>query len=332
LIAQGDTILLTGASGFVGGRLWPALDRGGYRVRCLSREPEKGRRRFPEREWVAGDVGEPESLQAALDGCAAAYFLVHRMGDAGSDFRQRETAAAARFQEAAGRAGMRRIVYLGGMAPSGPPSEHLASRLEVGETLRSGPVPAVELRASMIVGYGSLPWRIVRDLAARLPFMVLPRWLRSRTQPVAIDDVVLALTRCLDLPQEGSAWYDLPGPDTLSGTEILWETARLLGLRRPRMLQVPFLSPWLSSHWVRLVTRADWPVAREVVVGLTHDVVATDDRLWREIGHAPLRFAEAACRAIAEEQAQEAPGGFWGAEERFVARYFKVAMADEVRG
>jgi len=187
----------------------------------------------------------------------------------------------------------------------------------VGEALRAGPAPTVELRASMIVGHGSLSWLIVRDLAARLPVMVLPRWLRSRTQPIAIDDVVVALVRALDVPLDANAWFDVPGPETLSGKEILERTARVMGLGAPLSIDVPFLTPRLSSLWLRLVTRANWTVAREVVIGLTEDLLAKDERFWALIDHA-LRtpFDAAARQALAEERRECRPGGFWGAVER----------------
>jgi uncharacterized protein YbjT (DUF2867 family) len=321
MIEGGTTILLTGATGFVGGRLWPALHQLGHPVRCLTRNAPAARERWPERVWVEGDVASETAITAAMDGCGAAYYLVHGMAGSHGDFRRQEVDSAHRFRQAAATAGLRRIIYLGGVAPRGPASEHLASRLEVGEQLRSGPVPVLELRASMIIGNGSLSWQIVRDLAARLPGMILPRWLRSRTQPIGIEDVLRALTTALTLPMDGSAWYDLPGPDTLSGAEILQETARLLGLRPPLMLEVPFLTPWLSSLWLRLVTRSDWSVAREVVVGLTEDLLAVDGRFWQEIGPpGPEGFADAARRVIQEERAGSALRGFWGAEERVVAR------------
>ena len=207
-------------------------------------------------------------------------------------------------------------MYLGGVAPVGTGSDHLRSRLDVGEALRAGSVKTIELRASMIVGHGSLSWLIVRDLTARLPFMVLPRWLKSRTQPVGIDDVVVALLGALELPLGASAWFDIPGPVTLSGKEILNETAGVMGLRHPRMIEVPFLSPRLSSHWVRFVTRAQWSVAREVVVGLTEDLLARDDHFWELIGH-PHRcsFAEAAKRAL-DADGEHRVQGAWGAIER----------------
>ena len=241
---------------------------------------------------------------------------MHGIGE-GADYQKREVMAASTFSKAAATAGVERIVYLGGVAPTGTGSEHLRSRLDVGEALRSGPVKTIELRASMIVGYGSLSWLIVRDLAARLPVMVLPRWLKSRTQPVAIDDVVIALVQALDLPLEASAWFDVPGPITLSGKEILEETARVMGLKHPRMFEVPFLSPRLSSLWVRFVTRAKWSVAREVVVGLTEDLLAQDDRFWELVGHPHrLAFAEAARLALAAERCQGPVPGIWGAIER----------------
>ena len=312
------TLLLTGATGFVGGAVRPALARAGWHVRCLTRNATRARGRAPGLDWVEGDVGDPASCARALDGCGAALYLVHGIGE-GADYHGRERAAASTFAAAAARAGVARIVYLGGVAPTGGStgSEHLRSRLDVGEALRAGPAPTIELRASMIVGFGSLSWLIVRDLAARLPVMVLPRWLKSRTQPIAIDDVVIALVRALDLPLAGSAWFDLPGPVTLSGKEILEETARIMGLKHPRMIGVPLLSPHLSSLWVRFVTRAKWSVAREVVVGLTEDLLAADDRFWGLVDHPNrLAFAEAARRALDAEGRRRPVPGAWGVIER----------------
>jgi len=282
----------------------------------LTRDAARARKREPDLEWVQGDVKDPASCARALDGCLAAFYLVHGIGE-GSEYHRQEIMAASVFSKAAAAAGVEGIVYLGGVVPTGTCSEHLRSRQGVGEALRSGPTKTVELRASMIVGHGSLSWLIVRDLAARLPAMVLPRWLRSRTQPVAIDDVVIALVRALDLPLTGSAWFDVPGPDTLSGREILEETARILGLRRPLVVGVPFLSPHLSSLWVRFVTRAKWSVAREVVVGLTEDLLARDDRFWQLVGHPQrLAFADAARLALGAERPQGPVRGSWGVIER----------------
>jgi uncharacterized protein YbjT (DUF2867 family) len=310
------SVLLTGATGFVGRAVRPALVREGWRVRCLSRDAGRAQRREPAVDWVQGDVADPASCARALEGCRAALYLVHGIGE-GADYRRGEVSAAETFAKAAAAAGVERIVYLGGVAPLGAGSHHLRSRLDVGECLRSGSVRTVELRASMVVGHGSLSWLIVRDLAARLPIMVLPRWLKSRTQPVAIDDVVVALVRALDVHLTTSAWFDIPGPVTLSGREILEETARIMGLRHPRMVEVPFLSPRLSSLWVRIVTRAEWSIAQEVVVGLTEDLLARDDHFWDLIGHpARLSFAEAASAALDSERRNLRPRGAWGAIER----------------
>jgi uncharacterized protein YbjT (DUF2867 family) len=278
-------VLLTGATGFVGGAVRPALAQAGWQVRCLTRNAEAARRRQPSLEWVEGDVTRADTLRPALEGCEGALFLVHGMGQ-GGDFQRQERDGAWRFSRAAARAGVRRVVYLGGVAPaSQEPSPHLRSRLEVGAVLREGPVPALELRASMIVGPGSLSWQIVRDLAARLPVMVLPAWLRTLTQPVAIDDVVTALVRGLDLSVAGSHVFDLPGPEVLSGRQILDETARVMNLHVPWKLELPVLTPRLSSLWVRFVTGARWSIAREVVLGLTSDLLARDDLYWSLIGH-----------------------------------------------
>jgi uncharacterized protein YbjT (DUF2867 family) len=307
---------LTGATGFVGRAVTPALAAAGWRVRCLTRKLAQAREREPALDWVEGDVKDAGSCARALDGCRAAIYLVHGIGE-GADYHRHEVAAATTFCQAAVTAGVERIVYLGGVAPAGSGSEHLRSRLDVGQALRANPVKTIELRASMIVGHGSLSWLIVRDLTARLPFMVLPQWLKSSTQPVAISDVVIALVRALDLPRVASAWFDLPGPRALSGKEILEETARVMGLPHPRIIEVPLLSPRLSSLWVRFVTRAKWSVAREVVVGLTEDLLARDDRFWRLIDHPNrLTFGEAASVALDAERCQEPAGGTWGAIER----------------
>jgi uncharacterized protein YbjT (DUF2867 family) len=295
------TVLLTGATGFVGGYLHPALLRAGLAVRCLTRRPEEARLRWPGKDWVAGDVSDRGSLARALAGCDAAFYLVHGMSSGRPGWAEDELRWARGFAEAAGEAGLGRVVYLGGVAPSGAPSEHLRARLETGEALRAGPVPCLELRAGMIVGTGSASWTIVRDLAARLPAMVLPAWLLNRSEPVAVDDVVAALVAAARLPRPRSAAWDLPGPEVLSGEEILLRVAAVMG-RRPVLLRVPFVSPSLSSHWIRLVTRADHRLAAELVEGLTSDLVSTGPAFWPEAGlPPPVRLEEAARRALAAE-------------------------------
>lgn len=313
-------ILLTGATGFVGRAVAPGLLAAGWQVRGLTRNGERARRLLPGVSWIVGDVGNTADCARALTGCDVAMYLVHGMGE-GADFELRETEQAAGFGAEAARAKVGRIVYLGGVAPVGAGSAHLRSRQAVGRALLQGTVPTLELRASMIIGHGSLSWLIVRDLAARLPVMVLPTWLRSRTEPVAIDDVVVALLAAARWSSKESGSFDLPGPDLLSGRQIIEETAREMRLPPPFAIEVPVLTPRLSSHWVRFVTRAKWSVAREVVVGLTHDLLARDAGFWPRIGHFDrLSFREAARRALADERRDGPIPGLWGVVERALKR------------
>ncbi len=293
--SAGGPVLLTGATGFVGGRLLAELRRRGVQVRAGARRPAA----LPGLEAVRCDLDDPRSLGAALEGCAAAFYLVHAMG-AGPGYERRELEQARAFAAAAAEAGTRRVIYLGGPAPAHP-SPHLRSRLAVGEVLRAGPAPALELRASMIVGHGSTSWRIVRDLATRLPIMLLPEWTRSRSQPVAIDDVVGALAGALALPPCGSRVLELPGPEALSVRQLLERVAGALG-RRPRMLRVPLLSPRLSAHWLRFVSGAPSSVAEELVLGLEGDLLMTSSAAWAELGvPAVTPFDAAVARALEAE-------------------------------
>lgn len=321
LPGSGRRLLLTGASGFVGNAIHPVLTDQGWQVRCASRDAAAAARKFPGRDWVDADVADREAVVRSLDGCDAALYLVHGMASSSGDYRREEVEQARNFIESAERAGVRRVAYLGGVTSDDEDaSEHLRSRQDVGEVLRSTRVSTIELRASMVIGHGSLSWLIVRDLAARLPVMVLPSWLKSRTEPVGIADVVAALVGAIDLPLEGSAWFGLPGPEILSGRQILERTADVLGRPRPLMIEVPFLSPRLSSHWVRFVTRAQWSVAREIVVGLKNDLLARDASYWQEIGHGDRQdFATAARAALAAEQLEGPVPGPWGYVERTLA-------------
>jgi uncharacterized protein YbjT (DUF2867 family)/membrane protease YdiL (CAAX protease family) len=321
------TLLLTGATGFVGQYAHDSLVEAGWSVRCATRNVPAAQLRWPDRLWVRLEVSDAESVEGALEGCEAALYLIHGMASHAKDFRRAEIQQAENFAKAAARAGLRRIVYLGGVAAPADASEHLRSREEVGEVLRAGDVPTIELRASMIVGNGSLSWLIVRDLAARLPLMILPSWLRSRTEPVSIEDVTVALVRSLELDLPHSVWFDVPGPEVLAGREILERTATALGVRKPFMIQVPFLSPSLSSHWVRFVTRAEWSVAREVVVGLKTDLIALDDRFWSLIDHRERQSFDIAARtALEAERRGPPPRGFWGWIERALVQVAKPGL------
>lgn len=294
---QTDPVLLTGATGFVGRALYPRLVEAGHDVLCATRSVKSARTNFPDRTWIEFDVDEPASVAEALDQCGSAFYLIHQMGG-DDDYVAQERRSARRFCDAASSHDLSRVVYLGGVAPSGPPSQHLRSRLTTGRILRSGEVSTIELRASMIIGADSASWRIVRDLAARLPAMLLPKWTRSRTQPVWIGDVTEALIGALELETEASRWFDIPGPETVTVEEILRRTARVMG-NEPAGFNVPFLSPRISSWWLRFVTSADTKVARQLVEGLKTDLLAESDEFWDEIGHTDLTgFDEAARRSL----------------------------------
>jgi uncharacterized protein YbjT (DUF2867 family) len=299
--------LLTGATGFVGRRVFPALIDAGWEVVCASRDADERAKTSPDRTWVRFDAQDPSTVEAAVRNVDAVLYLIHSMGE-GGDFESKERAAAETLLRASERAGVERIVYLGGVAPAGEPSKHLRSRLLTGEILRGGSVPAIELRAGMIIGAGGLSWQMVRDLSARLPFMVLPRWLQNHSQPIAVDDVVFALVRSLDLPPEVVGVLDLPGPETLTGEELLKRIAALFG-RRPFTVRVPLLSPRLSSYWLKLITRADFGVAQELVEGLTSDLIAQNRIFWSLTPERkPTPLDAAALAALREEQGKLSTG------------------------
>ncbi len=294
-------ILLTGATGFIGRSIYPELERRGYEIRCASRNPGRAKRRWPDRRWVEMDVEKPESVVRALRGCDAAYYLIHQMADA-EDFEERETRAAMTFADVCKEMGMERIIYLGGLKPRGEPARHLRSRLVTGAILRSSGVPTVELRASVIIGHGSASWQILRDIAMRLPVMVAPRWLRNRTEPVAIDDVKVALVKALEIELETSRWYAIPGPEVLTFQECIERVCALVE-NRPLMVNVPLLTPRLSSYWLRLVTGANYHLAKALAEGLKDDLLADSDEYWHLIGHEKrLGFDTAARRALAAEK------------------------------
>ncbi len=302
---SGTTVLLTGATGFVGRALFEELRGEGHRIRCATRSPERARFRFPDRQFVACNVDEPDTLERALEGVEVAYYLVHGMADAEGDYEQREASAAESFLRIAESSGVRRIVYLGGLRPSGIPSKHLRSRLRTGEILRSSRLSTIELRASMIVGEGSESFCIVRDIAARLPVMVLPRWLDNESQPVWIGDVTLALAHAAVDEDSRSRVYALPGADRLSGRDMLLTTARVMGLS-PALFGVPLVTPTLSAGWISLITSANPRVATELVQGFTSNIVSDDTPpYWPLCQHLPLSFEESVRRALASAHGRQ---------------------------
>ncbi len=301
--ADPKPVLVTGATGYIGGRLVPRLLEAGYRVRCLAREPRKldGRpwASDPRVEVVAGDTSDIASLRRALEGCGAAYYLVHSMVAAGHAYAERDRTMARAFARAAEDTGLERIVYLGGLGELGAGlSEHLASRREVEELLASGQTPVTVLRAAMIIGSGSASFEILRYLVERLPVMVTPRWVSTESQPIAVRNVVQYLVDCLGVPETSGQTLDIGGPDILSYRELMRIMAEERGLRRRYVVPVPVLTPRLSSLWIHLVTPISHRIARPLAEGLRNRVVCRNDDARRLMPQDLLTVREAIRSAL----------------------------------
>jgi uncharacterized protein YbjT (DUF2867 family) len=300
-------VLLTGATGFVGRHLGPALEAAGVTVRRTSRTAARARREQPDCEWAQLDPRDADSIRAALSGCDSACYLLHGVGST-PDYPAEEARAAEWFAQAARRANLRRLVYLGGVAPRGAVSRHLHSRLQTGRILRESGVPSVELRASMIIGHGSSSFEMVRNLATRLPVLPQPDWLLYRSCPVAIDDVVVALVATLLLPELDDDWYDLPGPEQLSHRNVVLRVASLLG-QNLRMLPVPDLDLRPILRRLGPLTGIAPDLAAELLDGLRSDLVPEPGHsIWPHLPWARRRGFDAAVHdALLDRSCQQSP-------------------------
>lgn len=293
-------ILVTGASGFIGGRLVPRLLELGHDVRCLTRDPTKlrGDRWRDEVEVVTGDVLDPMSLDQAFQGCDAAFYLVHSMEESDHDFSERDRRAAENFRDAADRSELKRVVYLGGMGRGDEMSKHLSSRQEVGRMLALGDTPVTELRAAVIIGSGSVSFEMLRYLTEVLPVMLTPKWVRTRCQPIAVADVLDILIGSLDIDDPDDHVYEIGGPDQLTYEEMMRIYAEVAGLPRRVIIPVPVLSPRLSSHWVGLVTPLPTAVAKPLVESLRVEVIVSDNSYAERVAGTLTSYRDALSRAV----------------------------------
>lgn len=289
---------MTGASGFVGSRLCRALEEAGHDVSAMTRNPDGY---SGAGTAVRGDMDDHASLAAAVRGCDAAYYLVHSLDS--SDFEARDARAAEAFATAAGEAGLSQITYLGGLGDDDDDlSAHLRSRREVERLLRAGEVPVTVLRAGIVVGHGGVSWEMTRQLVAHLPAMITPRWVHTRTQPIAIADVVRYLVGVLGNDEAKGRTFDVGGPDVLEYIEMLRRVADIQG-RRMLIVPVPVLSPSLSSHWLSLVTDVDTQTGRSLIDSMSNEVVVRDDSITRVVPFEPMSYDQAVLTALGERAA-----------------------------
>lgn len=311
-------VLVTGATGYIGGRLVPCLLEAGHQVRCVARVPQKLADRpwcsDPSVEIVAGDADNREQLVTAMRGCGAAYYLIHSMMAAGPAYRARDRLLANTFAAAAAEAGIDRIIYLGGLGETGEDlSEHLTSRREVEQALASGPVPVTVLRAAMIIGSGSASFEILRYLVERLPIMVTPRWVRTECQPIAVRNVLHYLVACLETPATTGRTLDIGGPDVLTYEALMKTMAQARQLPRRLIVPVPVLTPRLSSLWIHLVTPLSHRIARPLAEGLRNRVVCRDDQAHRLMPQRLLTVRESIDAALGQMAAGEVETTWSGA-------------------
>ena len=292
-------VLVAGASGFVGRRLCPALTEAGHGVRAMTRHPDSY---TGEGEAVYGDVHDADTLPKALAGCRAAYYLVHSLDS--KDFERLDAEAARAFGKAAAEAGVQQIIYLGGLgSESDQLSSHLRSRREVEGLLGEAGVPVTVLRAGIIVGSGGISWEMTRQLVDHLPAMVTPKWVRTRTQPIAVADVVRYLVGVLDEPRAVGKVFEIGGPEVLEYVTMLRRVARIKNSRLA-IVPVPLLTPGLSSRWLALVTDVDTQTGRSLIDSMSNEVVVRDDSITRVVPFEPMGYDEAVRVALAEHAAR----------------------------
>ena len=296
-------VLVAGASGFVGRRLCPALTAAGHRVRAMTRHTASYQ---GSGEAVHGDVHDAATLATALDGCRAAYYLVHSLDS--KDFERLDAEAASAFSKAASEAGVQQIIYLGGLgSETDQLSSHLRSRREVEGLLGSAGVPITVLRAGIIVGSGGISWEMTRQLVEHLPAMVTPRWVRTKTQPIAVADVVRYLVGVLDEPRAMGQVFEIGGPEVLQYVTMLRRVAKIKS--RPLLIvPVPLLSPGLSSRWLTLVTDVDTQTGRSLIDSMANEVVVSDDGIRSIVCFEPMGYDEAVRTALREHAEQQPTG------------------------
>lgn len=307
------TALVTGATGYIGSRLAPELVKAGWQVRVLTRDAH----RLSERRWaenaqiIEGDATDPEDLKRACEGVDVAYYLLHSM-DGKGDFVERDRALAKDFGAAAAACSVGRIVYLSGLHPDNTPlSDHLASRVEVGEILMDSGVPTAVLQAAVIIGSGSASFEMLRHLTQRLPVMVAPKWLENRIQPIAIRDVLHYLIGAASLDSTVNRTFDIGGPDVITYRQMITTYAVEAGIRRPWIQTVPVLTPRLASHWVGLVTPVPTGVAKPLVGSLTHEVICGEHDIDQVVGPpegGAATFPEALRAVLRQRKGRPEPG------------------------
>lgn len=289
------TVLVAGASGFIGSHLCDALVEAGHDVRAMTRHPEAY---AGSGTAVGADVSDPASLVEALRGVDVAYYLVHSLDSA--DFEEKDAQAARNFTRAAEQGGVAQIIYLGGLGSDDEElSPHLRSRREVEHLLAEGTVPVTTLRAAVVVGHGGISWEITRQLVDHLPLMITPKWVDTRTQPVALPDVIRYLVGVMGEPRAEGRTFEIGGPDVLRYIDMLRRAASIKNKRMPRV-KVPLLTPRLSSHWLALVTDVDLPTARNLVDSMTTEVIVKDRSILDIVPGDPIGYDEAVRRALAD--------------------------------